>query len=194
MSTGLRERKKLKTRAAIRREAMRLFTEKGFQATTVDEIAAAVEIAPSTFFVYFPRKEDVVLQDDLDPAILQAFNSQPPGLAPITALHNALLSAVRELPSDEAAWQRQRMELITNDSTLRAAMVTDLVGMLDEVAALMAERAHRSPGDFKVRTLAGAVLGVFVAAILAVPDDPQRDLMQLVDAGLTHLEAGLPLD
>ncbi len=194
MSTGLRERKKLKTRAAIRREAMRLFAEKGFQATTVDEIAAAVEIAPSTFFVYFPRKEDVVLQDDLDPAIIQAFNSQPPGLGPIAALHNALRIAVGELPPGQEAWQRQRMALITNDSTLRAAIVNDLVGMMDEVAAAMAERSHRSPGDFKVRTLAGAVLGVFLAAILAAPDHPQHSLMELVDAGLTHLEAGLPLE
>jgi AcrR family transcriptional regulator len=190
---GLRERKKIRTRALIQKEALRLFLEKGFDATTVDEIAEAAEIAPSTFFVYFPRKEDVVLRDNRDPQFIRVFNSQPPELGPIAALRNAFHSVFTGLPPEQEAWQRQGMELIAKDPTLRQAIVNDLVGMIDEVAAMVAQRTRNSPTDFKVRTLAGAVLGAFAAAILAVADDPQRDLMQLVDEGLSHLEAGLPL-
>src|SRR5712692_1098848 len=66
---GLRERKKLKTREAIQREAMRLFQKHGYEETTIEQIAAGAEISPSTFFNYFPTKEDVVLYDAYDPML-----------------------------------------------------------------------------------------------------------------------------
>src|SRR5215472_5101695 len=88
--SGLRERKKAKTRAAIQQQALRLFHEQGYAATTVEQIAAAVEVSPSTFFRYFPTKEDVVLYDDLDPLFFAAFEAQPPELTPIQAMRGAL--------------------------------------------------------------------------------------------------------
>ncbi|HYQ36885.1 MAG TPA: TetR family transcriptional regulator, partial [Mycobacterium sp.] len=79
---GLRERKKIKTRLAIRREAFRLFDANGYAATTVEQIAEAAEVSPSTFFRYFPSKESLLLADDLDPLVLAAFKAQPPDLSP----------------------------------------------------------------------------------------------------------------
>ncbi|HUJ75276.1 MAG TPA: TetR family transcriptional regulator, partial [bacterium] len=71
--TGLRERKKAKTRAVIQQHALRLMKEQGYQATTVEQIAEAAEVSPSTFFRYFPTKEDVVLYDVLDPVLMREF-------------------------------------------------------------------------------------------------------------------------
>ena len=74
---SLRERKKAKTRAAIQEHALRLFMEQGYEQTTVEQIADAAEVSPSTFFRYFPTKEDVVMYDAFDPLMVEAFRAQP---------------------------------------------------------------------------------------------------------------------
>src|SRR2546430_1143928 len=94
MQPGLRERKKARTRASIREHALRLFREQGYQHTTVEQIAEAAEVSPSTFFRYFPTKEDVVLQDDMDIRMLEALRRQPPGLAPLAAFRAAVRQVV----------------------------------------------------------------------------------------------------
>src|SRR6516164_11415484 len=90
---GLRERKKARTRAAIREHALRLFREQGYDATTVEQIAAADDVSPSTFFRYFPTKEDVVLQDGMDTRTMEALARQPRDLPPIAAVRSALREA-----------------------------------------------------------------------------------------------------
>ena len=92
---GLRERKKARTRAAIREHALRLFREQGYHATTVEQIAEAAEVSPSTFFRYFPTKEDVVLQDDFDILGIAAFEAQPAELSPIAAFRAAADAGLR---------------------------------------------------------------------------------------------------
>src|ERR1700751_6204579 len=90
---SLRERKKARTRASLREHALRLFREQGYQATTVEQIAAAAEVSPSTFFRYIPTKEDLVLQDDMDVRMVEAFARQPADLTPIAAVRGAMLEA-----------------------------------------------------------------------------------------------------
>ncbi|GAA2145582.1 TetR/AcrR family transcriptional regulator [Actinomadura napierensis] len=75
---GLRERKKARTRAAIQTCAMRLFREQGYDATTIAQIIEAADVSETTFFRYFPTKEDLVLHDDYDPMLIEAFQEQPP--------------------------------------------------------------------------------------------------------------------
>ena len=172
---------------------MRLFLEKGFRETTIEEIAEAVEISPSTFFNYFPSKEDVVLQDDLDPVMIAAFNAQPADLSPLAALRNAMGDVFSNLTPEQNALARQRMALISTDEDLRGAMLGQFMGMVDEIAELVAARTGSNSTDFTVRNMAGALLGVLMSAMLVAAEDPTRDLMELVDAALAHLEAGLPL-
>src|SRR5438445_2877811 len=90
LAGGLRERKKARTRAAIRQEAMRLFREQGWEKTTVEQIAEAAEVSPSTFFRYFPTKEDVVLRDDYDELMVESFRAQPAEMTPLQAVRKAL--------------------------------------------------------------------------------------------------------
>jgi len=194
VAPGLRERKKLKTKAAIQEAAIELFLRQGFDETTVEQIAAAAEISPSTFFNYFPTKEDVVFQDELDPLILAAFDSQPAGTNPIRAIRNAMKSVFEEITPEQDRLVRERIALMSSTQSLRAAMLAQFAELVDQLAALVASRTGGSPDDFAVRNFAGALLGVMMSAFLAVAADPKQDMMEAADRALAHLEAGLPLD
>ena len=192
-TTGLRERKKARTRAAIQRHALRLFRERGYDATTASQIAEAAEVSESTFFRYFRTKEDVVLWDDLDPRVIEAFRAQPAALPPVAALRAAFREILSALSGSEQAEMRERVALLLSVPPLRAAMVDQAAGPMGLLAAAVAERARRRPDDFAVRTLVGAAMGAGMAAMLAAADDPEADVVELLDRAMAHLEAGLPL-
>jgi len=190
---GLRERKKARTRATIQHEALRLFRQQGYDATTVEQIAAAVEVSPSTFFRYFPTKEAVVLTDDYDPLIVEAFRAQPAALGPVEAFRATMRTVFAGLTEEELADMRDRMELALAVPDLRAALLDQFARTMTQVNELVAERVHRSPTDFGVRTLAGAVVGVLLAAESHWADHPDSDLPGLLDAALGRLQSGLAL-
>jgi len=193
MSPGLRERKRLKTRAAIQKEALRLFLKKGFDETTIEEIAAAAEISPSTFFNYFPSKEDVVFQDELDPLILAAFDAQPQGTNPIRAIRNAMKSVFENLTPLQDKMMRERIALMSSTPSLRAAMLAQFADLVGQIAELVASRSGGSPTDFAIRNFSGALLGVMMSALFTAVEDSQTDLLDVADQAMAHLEAGLPL-
>jgi len=199
---GLRERKKARTRAAIREHAFRLFRAQGYDATTVEQIADAAEVSPSTFFRYFPTKEDVVLQDDLDLLWLEAIQEQPPELSPIAAMRAGVHAAFARMGEAEWAQMQEMTELAMTVPAVRARMLAELARTTQALAGALAERTGRDPGDFAVRTLAGAVVGVAMAAYF---DETHGDFISFEDQtklatfagkferGLALLEAGLPL-
>lgn len=191
--TGLRERKKAKTRAAIQAEALRLFREQGYAATTVEQIASAAEVSESTFFRYFGTKEDVVLHDRFDPLLIEAFHAQPAELGPIQALRATMNTVFGGLPVAELEQERVRGELIFSVPELRARLLVQLTETLEMTAGMLAERVGRSPDDFAVRVATGAVMGIALAVAVAAAERPGVDYLALMDEGLAHLEAGLPL-
>jgi AcrR family transcriptional regulator len=168
--------------------------KQGFAETTIEEIADAAEVSPSTFFNYFASKEDLILQDDLDPVIIAAFNAQPPELGPIAALRAAMNSTFSAVTPEEMAMVQQRTALVQRDPDVRAAMLSQFAGMVEQVAQVLAPRTGRASTDFAVRNLAGAVIGVLMSSVLAAASDPDADLTKLADAAMAHLEAGLPLE
>jgi AcrR family transcriptional regulator len=192
--TGLRERKKAKTRATIRRHALRLFREQGYTATTVEQIADVAEVSPATFYRYFPTKEDVVLQDDFDLLAMDAFEAQPPGLGPIAALRAALAEMLASLTPEESERFRESTELTMAIPEVRARALDELTRAIQAMAEAVARRAGLPADDFAARNLAGAATGVILSATLPITPAPTpTDMFASIDAALAHLEAGLPL-
>jgi AcrR family transcriptional regulator len=172
---------------------LRLFHEQGYSATTVDQIAAAAEISPSTFFRYFPTKEATVLYDPFDPVLIAATLAQPAELSPIAALR-ATVDIIREKVSGEE-WERERQRqlLVFREPDLRSAIMDQFAEGIDLLAGMAAERTGRAADDFEVRNWAGAVVGVIMAAFLGAAADPDTDTLVVLDRAVAHLEAGLPL-
>ena len=189
---GLWERKKARTRAAIREHALRLFREQGYDATTVEQIAAAAEVSPSTFFRYFPAKEDVVLQDDMELRWIEALRALPPDMPPITALHASLQDAFASLSAGDLAKIRETTDLALSVPAVRARMLDEFARTIGVMAAAIAERTGRNPDDFEVRTLAGAALGVAISSWFTAQGDMEQFITEYARA-LELLLTGLPL-
>jgi AcrR family transcriptional regulator len=192
-SIGLRERKKARTRAAIQAHALRLFRGQGYDVTTVQQIIDEAEVSESTFFRYFPTKGDVVLSDDFDPLIVDAFRSQSPDLRPIQALRVAFRLVFDQLSEQQMSEQQERMHLILSVPELRAGMLDQFASAMRLLAVVLAERTGRQPEDTAVLALAGAVVGAVVAVTLAMGDDPSVNFAALLDEAMAHLETGLEL-
>jgi AcrR family transcriptional regulator len=193
--SGLRERKKAKTRAAIQEHALRLFRDQGYAETTVQEIADAAEISPATFFRYFPTKEDTIVLDRLDPLMIELFRGQPPELNPTEALRAAIRQSLGALTADEWVLESERQKLVMNAPELRVRMLDQLYAGIDLLAGLAAERTGRAADDFAVRAWAGGVVGVMMATyeMLAV-DSPLPEYLRTMDTAFDQLAAGLPLE
>ena len=192
-SPGLRERKKAKTRAAIQEHALRLFRDQGYAETTVQEIAAAAEVSPATFFRYFATKEDTIVLDRLDPLMIELFRAQPPELDPTEALRAAIRQSMTTLSEDEWELESERQQLVMNAPELRVRMLDQLYAGIDLLADLAAERTGRAPTDFAVRAWAGAVIGVVMATYQDAADSPMLDYLSTIDKAFTLLQQGVPL-
>jgi AcrR family transcriptional regulator len=185
---GLRERKKIKTRQAIRREAFRLIDENGYAATTVEQIAEAAEVSPSTFFRYFPSKESVLLADDMDPAILDALLAQPPDLSPSQAVRRAYETAMANMSKDQREFEDTRQRLMFSIPELKAAMYDEYHRTVTTFAEAMARRTGRDAGDFELRVFAGALTGAMMAVY-----NPGPGAADTVARALDFVDAGMPL-
>lgn len=192
-SPGLRERKKLRTRAAIQHHALSLYLKQGYAETTTEQIAATAEVSPSTFFRYFPTKPDTVLYDRLDPLAIEAILRQPADVSPLAAVRNAFREVLGGLDREELTLEASRWRLVAEVPELRAAAAMRIETNLPLFAGAIAQRVGRSADDEAVISWTGALLGVIAASLLTAFARGEDDLIGPVERALEHLEAGLPL-
>ena len=191
---GLRERKKQKTREAIQREAMRLFQANGYEETTIEQIAAAVEISPSTFFNYFPSKEDVVLYDAYDPMVATLLAARPSDEPLSHAIREVLTAIGAALEKDrDVVYARSRLVVEVPD--LRARVWEELERAQGFLGEVVAARTGRDPEDFEVRVVMMSLVAAMMEATREwVRHDGKEDLSALLSRAFDLVDGGTRLD
>ncbi|MEE1756264.1 acyl-CoA-like ligand-binding transcription factor [Streptomyces sp. SP18CS02] len=191
---GLRERKKRKTRLAIRRAAHRLIAEQGYQATTVEQIAEAAEVSPSTVCRYFPAKEDIVLTGEHELVVESVLRSRPADEEPLESLRHLLVESVRAVLADDPEEMRQRTRLMVEVPAVRARMTETMAETSGLLSRALAARSGRAADDLEVRIVTAAVMGALREVTIHWAEHGQRDdLVALVDRTLDVLKGGLAL-
>lgn len=170
---------------------MRLFVQQGYDATTVEQIAEAAEISPSTFFRYFKTKEDVVIQDPYDELMAEAIRTAPPEMSPIDTVRRAFTSPFGQIGPDEIEQVLQRAKLSFSVPALRMRALDNLQSSIRFLAAPLAERLGREPDDFRAQAFVGACVGAIINAMISwVEADGSYDIRELLEEALTVITEG----
>lgn len=189
---GLRERKKQRTRERIVEAAFDLFDERGFDGTTIADIADAAEIAPRTFFSYFPSKDDVVFHDfEASHATVASWlREREPGTNAIDALRAGLAGEKAEMDHESLREKRCRKRLVRENESL-AAHSQHLMGKFAElIAEAAAEDLGDEPGDLRPRLVAAAAAAA-IGVIDDMPDEDAEHSAETIDSLLAFLRGGL---
>lgn len=189
-----RERKKLETRLALEQAALRLFADKGYDQTTVEDIAEAADVAVRTFFRYFSSKQDVLFGEVVTDRITRLrteLADRPTTEHPLDSVI-AVMNRLNFAP-DEAQEVLERMDLMRQQPTL----ITRYLEIIDELRAVVvehvAERTGRDPRtDLYPALVGGAWATVWDAALKVWAESGgQRSLPALWTEGFTALTEGL---
>ncbi|HMK10464.1 MAG TPA: TetR family transcriptional regulator [Acidimicrobiales bacterium] len=194
IETGLRERKKERTRQELMRSALRLFADRGFDQVTVEEIAADTEVSPRTFFRYFSSKEDVLFaQSDRSlERLLATLRNEPADLRPLEALRRAMRALARDYVEDKEAVVL-RHQIMTATPALRTRATERQHGWeASVIERLRAGGQAAAMSDLDVRlVVAASMTALRVAITVWVADTSDVELEDIIDATFDRLHRGL---
>lgn len=199
MPEGLRERKKQRTREQIIEAAMRLFAERGYHATTIADIAAAADVAPRTFFAYFPSKEAVVFHTvdrDLD-ALASALRNRPSGETAFDALRG-WIDAMFD------AWMAEEDEALLRKRLCREdeGLANFQGGVMARIQELLLEAIAEDLGEpedaLRPRLVAAAAMGALSSLDTTFEEDIElraplgkAEALAVLDDAMLFLRGGI---
>jgi mycofactocin system transcriptional regulator len=179
------------SRAELERVALDLFTSRGFDETTVDDVAAAAGIGRRTFFRYYASKNDPVWGDfDAELEKLRRWFDACPSDVPLMDAVRAGVVAFNRLPKAEEPWHRRRMALILNTPALQAHSTHMYARWRAVIADFVAKRTGTAPEDMVPQLIAYAALAAAVAAYEQWLRDEAAELEPLLDRAMTELQRG----
>ncbi|GAA4733385.1 TetR/AcrR family transcriptional regulator [Phytohabitans rumicis] len=191
---GLRARKKLRTRQAIREAAYRLIEEQGYDNTTIEQIAAAAEVSPSTIFRYFASKEHIILTADFAGPVIELLLARPADEPPLIALRRAATESLRPVYREFEVEFARRLKLVREVPALRAQMYEAQGRLVEAVSMALAKRAGRQEDDIELRIALGALAGALTQALYAWGDHGRPgELVEIIERALAVLQRGLTL-
>jgi AcrR family transcriptional regulator len=188
---GLRERKKERTRAELTDAAFRLFAERGFDETTIEDIVEQVEVSPRTFFRYFDSKEDVVIGffDDMGLELRAMLAARPADEPPFVALGAALGSLI-DLYEEQADRVIAAKRLARETPAIRARLLDKHARWENWVTAELCERAG-TEDEQRSRLIAAVGLAAYGTAVNSwCTTEGKKDLHALVDGALREVGKG----
>jgi AcrR family transcriptional regulator len=178
-----RQRKKNATRDRIRASALRLFGEQGYDATTVEQIAAAAGVSHMTFFRYFPAKEDVALSDSYDPLLAESLEQTPASWPLARRIRTVLVQGLRQVYDTERDALLAQNKLIVSTPALRDRLWADQIGTQQLILQVLAPRP-----SFQDRVTVAACLAAATTAVLSwVENDGTPELPDLIEQAFDAL-------
>lgn len=183
-----RQRKKTATRDRIRASALRLFREQGYDATTVEQIAAAAGVSHMTFFRYFPAKEDVALSDSYDPMIAALVAQTPDTWPLIQRIRTALVEGFRQVYDSDRDTLLAQNKLIVSTPVLRERVWAYQMTTQRFILAALGAGEHDPQASLQTRVTVAACLAAATTAILAwVENDGTPELPDLINQAFDAL-------
>ncbi|GHK00700.1 TetR/AcrR family transcriptional regulator [Streptomyces sp. NPDC003753] len=189
---GLRERKKIKTREAIRAATYALIREQGYDATTIEQIADRAEVSPSTVFRYFPTKEDIVLTDEYDPLMLEELRARPEDEPWMDSIRYVMGKALDLSEQEDPEVLRLRAHLGVQVPAVRSRYFESMSETGRLLRQALAERTGRDPESLEVRVCAMALIGGMMEVSMYWAENGfEGELRDLMERALDVMEHGL---
>jgi len=191
-TAGHRERKKQQTREAIARAGLDLFVERGYEATTLAEIAEAAGVSTRTIFAYFPSKEDILFCDfeALRASLAQALAERPGGKDALGTLRDFIVSVA----ADKTDLDDKVESIVATNETLHSHRRARLSQLRELLAAAIAADLGAGPDDFRPQVAAASLTAAFEALEVhdrkPSPHTPEQ-VAAAVDPIFAFVRAGL---
>lgn len=178
----LRARRRAETQRAIQAHAVRLFTERGYDAATVADVAEAAGVSPMTVYRHFPTKEDLVLVDQREEIATERIAASPADQPLVRRIGRALVESAAILTgdtpddglADDGQFLLARLQLMISTPALRARHLDNQYRLQQAIVDALGAEASDPDMAFRAHAAASACLGAMNTALMRWADEDGR--------------------